>query len=294
MANTIVYQEAWTVKLQERLDYPTTWKEVCKVEYTDIRVLNNPYVGSGGVLSYPDVSTHTRGTAFTFTDITETNESITISTSKVLPVYFDLADEAQSNYAKQMYWASYLGQKIDEQLETAMLASHASWTNIGDLGGGAIGLASTAITVTSANIDDIIRGVKREINKANGMNMAAQNGIFIIWRPADFELLEAFVQANGFVTADKYLNNGTVSGLNYLGVTHYMSNLHTSGHLFAGVKNTFHLGICRSTYGQIKVVDSPAGSSGGVLSGTGVISRVDYAFKAWSNVLPVLYDINVA
>ena len=193
-----------------------------------------------------------------------------------------------------MYWAERQGQLIDEALEAAMLADHANWTNIGDLGGGAIGLGSTAITVSASNIDDIIRAIRREINKANGQKLAAQNGIFIIWRPADFELLEAFIQANGFVTADTYLRNGAVSGLFYGGVYHYFSNDITAGHLFAGVKGVEHLGICRTTYGQVTVTQDPPATGAGALSGIGVISRVDYAFKTWSNVKPVLFDINVA
>ena len=53
---------------------------------------------------------------------------------------------------------------------------------------------------------------------------------------ADFEILEAFTQANGFQEADKALKAGTVEGLHYLGVDHFWSNEHTANHVFAGVK----------------------------------------------------------
>ncbi len=294
MANTIIYQEEWATKLQERLDHTTVWKEVCHVEYTNTRVLNNPYIGT-----YPAVQSGTRGAAYTHQDVTETNESITISTFKILPILIDRADLAQSTFSKQMDLADFQGQLLNEAIEVGMLASHASWTNIGDVGAGAIGLGSSAITVSSSNIDDIIRGIKREIRKANGTNLMNQKGVFIVWRPADFELLEAFIQANGFVTADTYLKSGTVSGINYLGVTHYTSNDHTAGHLFAGIKDTFHLGIVSDTYGQIVVNQDPTLATGvagtiGQTSGIGVVARVDYAFKAWTNTAPVLFDINVA
>jgi len=291
MANTIIYGEEWATKLQERLDHTTIWKEVCHVEYTDTRVLNNPYIGT-----YPTVQTGTRGSQYTHQDVTETNETITINTYKVLPLFIDRADLAQSTFSKQMELADFQGQLLNETIETAMLASHAVWTNLGDLGGGQIGLGSTAITVSSSNIDDIIRGLKREIRSANGTNLMNQKGVFIIWRPSDFEILEAFIQANGFVTADTYLKAGTVSGLRYMGVDHYTSNDFTAGHVFAGVKDTFHLGICKSTYGQVVIDQEPAINSGtgGAASGIGVIARVDYAFKAWTKTVPVLFDINVA
>lgn len=290
MANTIIYGEEWATKLQERLDHTTVWKEVCHVEYTNTRVLNNPYIGT-----YPTVQNGTRGAAYAHQDVTETNESITISTFKILPILIDRADLAQSTFSKQMDLADMQGQLLNETIETAMLASHASWTNFDNasIGGGA-----GNITVSAANIDDIIRGIKREIREANGTNLMNQKGVFIVWRASDFEILEAFIQANGFVTADTYLKNGTVSGINYLGVTHYTSNDHAAGHVFAGVKDTFHLGIVKDTYGQIVINQDPTLATGvagtiGQTSGIGIVARVDYAFKAWANTVPVLFDVLV-
>lgn len=285
MANTIVYQEDWAVKLQERLDHPTTWKEVCRVEYTDTRVLNNPYMST-----VPAVQNGTRGTAYTHQDVGETNESITISTYRVLPIFIDRADLAQSNYARQMEMAALQGQLLNEKIESAMLASHSDWT---DFDNASIGGSAGNITVSASNIDDIIRGIKREIREANGQEQMNRNGVFIIWRAADFEILEAFVQANGFVTADTYLKNGTVTGLRYMGVDHYVSNDHTSGHLFAGVKKIYHLGICKSTYGQVVIDQEPAINGSGAASGIGVVSRVDFAFKAWTNTAGLLFDVLV-
>lgn len=285
--NTIIYAEEWAVKLQERLSEMSKWKAICRVEYTDSKVLHNPY------MSDATVQTGTRGTAYTHQAVTVTDESIDINTFDILPQLIDRADLAQQSYVRQMELADSQGVLLNEAIETAMMAAHSQWTNIGDTGGGAIGLGSTAITVSVTNIDDIIRAIKREIRKANGESMMNRYGAFIVWRPEDFELLEAFVQANGFSTADGALKDGTNQGFRYMGVEHYSTNKYTAGHLFAGVKNLFHLGICKSTYGQVVVVDEPATTDGAV-SGIGVISRVDFKFKAWTKTAPVLFDINVA
>ena len=117
--------------------------------------------------------------------------------------------------------------------------------------------------------------------------------MFIIWRSAEFELLEAFVQANGFTEADKALREGTVEGFYYLGVYHYVSNDHASGHLFAGVKKKFVLGICRTTWGKLQVIQNPPGSSGGILSGIGLHTRSDSAFLSPSTSDALLFDVNV-
>lgn len=286
--NTIVYEEDWAVTLQDRLNKPQNWKEICKVEMTDTKVLHNPY------LTDITVNTLTRGTAYTATDIVETDETIDINTGRVASVVIDRAELAQSQYTKQMELADNMGTMLNEAIETAMLADHASLTDFGDLGGGSLGLGSGAITVAATNIDDIIRAVKREITKANGATLAQRNGIFFVWRPEDFELLEGFVQASGYSTADNALGNGTTAGMKYMGAYHYVTNSNVSGHAMAGVRGVYHLGICKSTYGKVVRIDEPAGPSGGNISGVGMTSRVDFKFKAWAKTKPVLFDLNVA
>lgn len=294
MANTFtstgLYPQEWASTLQKRLNHPLNWQEVCDVRYTNTRVLNMPYIAN----SAPADASGTRGTAFSFTDFTLTNEALTVSTYRDVAVYIDRADLAQLGFNLQMNMADRMGNILNERLEAALLAQHADWTNIGDTGGGVIGLSANTITVSASNIDDIIRNVKTQIRVANGWSEATANGIFIIWRPADFELLEAYVQANGFQTADNALKNGTESGFTYLGVEHRFSNDFTAGHVFAGVKKKYVIGIIQETWGQLEVIQNPAGSTGNVLSGVGLHARADYGFLGPSISLPILYDVNVA
>lgn len=293
MVNTIIYQQDWEVKLQERLDADLNWKDVLDVTYTNTRVLNAPYIATS---SEPVVQTGTRGTTYAFQDITEVSETITISSRAELPVFIDDADEAQSNYAKQMNIADLQGTLMNEKIESLFLAQHADWTNFGDTGGGALGLASTQITVNANNIDDIIRGVKREVIKANGLSLAMRNGICFLWRATDWELLELLMQTNGFATADMALRDGIVPKVNYMGAQHYVmaNNLLTANHVFAAVKKTYALGILKATAGKMTQVIHPAGASGGNLAGMGLYTAYDYAFKAWTKLLPVMFDVNVA
>lgn len=284
MANTIVYAEEWAIKSQERLSENNKWKEICKVEYTDSKVLHNPYITDA------TVQTGTRGSAYTHQDVTLTDESVDINTFKILPQLIDRADLAQQTFVKQMDMAASQGVLINEAIETAMYAEHAQFT---DFDNASIGGAAGNITVSESNIDDIIRGMKRQIRVANGEDLMNRNGAFIVWRPADFEKLESYVQAQGFATADGALKDGTSQGFKYMGVEHYSTNKNTAGHLFGGVKKLLHLGICKSTYGQIVVDQEPAVNAGAV-SGIAVIMRADFKFKAWLKVKPVLFDILVA
>lgn len=281
--NTIVYGEDWAITLQDRLSENTKFKEICRVEYTDTKVLHNPYSTDAAVQN------GTRGAAYTHQAVVLNDDSVDINTFKILPQLIDRADLAQQTYVKQMELADSQGVLLNEALESGMMAAYSQMTAFDNtsIGGGA-----GSITVAASNIDDIIRGMKTKIRKAKGQKLMARYGAFIIWRPEDFEILEAYVQANGFNTADNALNNGTDEGFKYMGVDHYNTNLNTAGHLIGGVKNQLHLGICKSTYGQVVIVDEPATDSGAV-SGIGVISRVDFKYKVWAKTLPVLFDIQV-
>jgi hypothetical protein len=268
-------------KLQERLDRPTNWKEVCEVIYSDSKIFNLPYMSTE-----PVIQTGTRGTAYGFSDFILTNDTLDIATYKPVPVFIDRADLAQCSLVNQMELADRQGSIINEWVETALLADHAAWTNFtnAEIGGGA-----GVITVSASNIDDIIRGIKREIGEANGQNLADRNGIFIIWRYADLEILEQFAQANGFNLADKALKNGIETGYHFMGVDHYVSNNHAAGHLFAGVKRVAQIGILKSTYGQIVVTQDP-----NLQSGIGVISRVDYGLNVRAAHTTLVFDVTVA
>ena len=43
----------------------------------------------------------------------------------------------------------------------------------------------------------------QQIQTANGFDLMRENGAFCVWRPADWNLLISFMQANGFRTADE-------------------------------------------------------------------------------------------
>lgn len=292
VTNTITYDTVYDDVLQDRLDHPTTWKEVVKVEIKDTKLASSSYMSTT-----PIIQNVTRGAGTTLQTFAETAQTLDIATGRDLGVFVDLADLAQSPWTKPAELFSRIGALLNEYVESAVLAQHASWTDFGTLSIGGGGAATDAITVSASNVDDIIRGVKREIREANGQSQMNSNGVFIVWRAADFEILEAFVQANGFSTADDALRNGTVEGLSYMKVAHYWSNDHTSGHVFAGVKKIQRLGILRGTYGQAHVIDFPAyngtADSATFLSGKAFYSRVDIGHLVPTAHASLLYDINV-
>jgi len=286
VANTLVYKEDWATKLQARLNEPNKWKDICKVEYTNTRVLNNPYIANLTVQSGLN-----RGSAYTFQALSETNETRTINVRRDVSVFIDRADFAQSGYLKQMELAERMGIHMDESIETYVLligstAGQLETLRASDLPGG----SGTSITVSQTNVDDIIRTVTQFIYTARGGGELSRNGGYIVWRPADFSLLTAFAQANGWNTADNALKSGVRDGFHYMGFDHYVSNNLPSGRLQAGVKKILHLGILRDTYGQLMVDDKDPGQ----LSGFGFNLRTDMVITNWEQKGSLVFDIAVA
>ena len=277
---TIEYE----TKLQERLSAPMVWKEICNVKYTNSGILRNPY------LTDPTVGTGTRGTGYTSTASATTDDTVTISTYIYSAEHIDDADLAQKTFSDFMEVADRMGTLLNEKIETNMLLEHAQWTNFDNAN---IGGAAGNINVSISNIKTIIANIKQEIREAGGADLANRNGIFIQWREADFTLVELLASSEGFNTADDALKNGIKQGFKYLGVEHYSTSKNVSGHVFAGVKKAFMVGIVKATYGKVKTIINPV-VSGAQISGIGLESRIDHKFIAWNKMVPVLFDVLVA
>ena len=96
---------------------------------------------------------------------------------------------------------------------------------------------------------------------------------------------------NGFTEADIALKNGipVQKAFRYMGVDHYLSTQHTAGHLMAGIKGMGEIGILRGTYGKAKFIEDP-----GLVSGVGIVTRVDYGWNWPAYYLEFVMNICVA
>ena len=121
MASAYIYQQAWETRLAKRLDKPQNWQDVNDVVYTDTQIHNFPLISTS---NEPAVATLTNTAAgrstlsnvIPFVDVTETNQTLTISIAEIDSAYVDYADQAQSNYAKMAQLGDLLGKKINKLL----------------------------------------------------------------------------------------------------------------------------------------------------------------------------------
>lgn len=296
------WQEDWDTKIADRLDKPQNWKDTTDVRYMQGQTVILPYVSTGGE---PAVSTSHFAAAADRSDttkviplrtVTMSTESLTIVTTDFDSVYIDFADEAQSRYASHMSMADLLGKKLGERVESVILGNHAAWTDLGDDGAGNPALAATQYSVTSTSIDDLIRGIIEQIQTANGFDLYNEKGGFAVWRPQDWTKLVTFMQANGYKFADEALQDGGKGrmGKETMGLYHYVSTSHTANHVMAGIRGVQKLGVQSSTFGKTYEVTHPASSTAGNLSGSLIYWRLDYGLKVQTNLLPVIFDVNVA
>ena len=289
--NTGTYPTVWATGLQERLTGPTNWKEILEVHMMNDYTLNLPYMSTEFSLQ-----SGTRGTAYSHSDFTLTNDTLTVSAQDIVSVYLDRAAAAQQKFVSAVEAGRRQGEVISERVEDLFLAQHGDWTDFGSDGAGGFGLYATQITISVTNIDSVTRAIKREIIKAKGSKIARRNGIAIVWRPEDFEKLEESMASQGYTFADQALRDGIMDadgqGRYAFGVYHYVSESHTANHVFAGVRKIQQIGLLKSTYGRI-YYNPNAVNADGPLSGESHEARLDYGFNPKAGLTALLFDVNV-
>ena len=239
----------------------------------------------------------TRGSAYSHSDFALTNDTLTIDNQDIVSVFQDRADVAQNNLASAAEHGARQGDIIMERVEDLWLAQHDSWTDFGSDGAGGFSLGSTKITITVANIDSLVRAVKREVIKAKGSKLMKRNGLALVWRPEDFEKLEESMASQGFTFADRVLEDGIMMdghgvGKWAFGAFHYVSESHSANHVFAGVRKIQQIGLLKTTYGRI-YFNPNAVDTNGPLSGVSYEARLDYGFNTKANLTALTFDVNV-
>lgn len=290
MSNTLVYAEEWKTKLQEKLDEDCYYENICRVEYTSSKVIHNPYRGDATATSY------TRGAQYTYNDFTVTDETIDINLSFVSPEFIDRADLAQTGFNLQMEMAERQAVALKERVETSVLGVYTQagiTINDGDLKTASNGGTTNPIALSSTNVAEVVRIIRRKIVKNAGRSMLNRQGGFVIWSPEDYELVMAYLQSTGNVVADRSITEGNTEGTKFGGFSHYESNLLTDAsnvrHILAGINKNIHLGILNTTYGDVMVDNNDPDNR----SGVSIVSRVDYNVKVWSQVANTIADVQI-
>ena len=246
------------------------------------RIIHNPYqsqpTADDGVVTGPN---------YTVADFQLTDDTLSVNRRAHKAEHIDKIEMLQARYDLAMSRADRhayaVKNKIDAFVfETAVTVAGATVAGA-ELVGGA---ANAAITLSDANIDNLLNGV-RETLLTN--NAEVDRGLFVAMSPKNFTSLSEYLQTNGFAVSDDTIRNGfQTHALGFdIYVTNNLYNDGTDDYIVAGVKGSIQLALPRDG-GEFekKSVSGKFGKE--------VVTSQVYNATIWENCKPEVLAIKVA
>ncbi len=163
MANTLTaFNPAyWTPTMQKTLLKESVALGIANTELrADLKngdTLHKPYG------SYPRVQTYTKGTDINVKDISSTDESLAVNTTKVASFYVDDIDRIQNKYDTISEFATIAQRQLNNVIDQAVIAEYSNaGTTLDD--GSIGGTAGNGIVSSTGNISDIFTASGRTLN----------------------------------------------------------------------------------------------------------------------------------
>lgn len=164
--------------------------------------------------------TYTRGTAVTIRDLTDTDESLTVSTSMVVPFYIDDLDALQHNYKVLNEYADDAATVLTNWIDGDVLAEYANAQSSVDDSTINGGTAGNGFTLTTANILASFTQAKKKLQKKN--LPGGLTNLFAVISPEFESVLMTFFANRETPLGDSTGVNGNIGS--YMGFKLYVSN----------------------------------------------------------------------
>ncbi len=165
--------------------------------------------------------TYTRGTAVTIRDLTDTDESLSVSTSKVVPFYIDDLDALQHNYKVLNEYADDASQVLTNFIDGDVLGEYANAASDVDdstINGGTSG---NGFTLDTANVMRVFTEAKKKMKKLN-IRGGGVSDLFAVISPEFESVLMRFLANKETALGDSTGLNGNIG--KYMGFELYVSN----------------------------------------------------------------------
>lgn len=165
------------------------------------------------------VGNYTPGTDVTITDVTATDEVLTVDQRKYTAFYVDNIEQLQSRYDIALAFADEAAYRLRDTIDTAIFAeipNAASALDDGDLAGGTAG---SGISATTANIIEVFTAARKKLRT---MNVEEAADWIAVISPAVAAVIEQTATGKGFQIADATLRNGYAG--DFLGFRIYVTN----------------------------------------------------------------------
>lgn len=196
-------------------------KSLAGLEICNTQISNKLTVGDTfhfGYVSDPAVADYTPGTAVTPTDITATDEYLSVDKKKVISFYVDDIERLQAQPDYVNYLVNRSAYLLRDTIDTDILAEYTNaGTSIdnGDLGG----TAGDPITLTTSNVAQLFSVVRQKLDEKD---VPDAGDWFAVISPSVAQVLTQAGVGQGFNFADSVVRNGRVG--EYMGFSIYVSN----------------------------------------------------------------------
>lgn len=162
--------------------------------------------------------TYTRGTAVTIRDVTDTDESLTVNTSQVVPFYIDDLDAIQHNYKVLNEYADDASKVLTNFIDGDVLGEVVNAGSSIDDNDVNAGTANNGFSLTTANILQVFTLAKKKLKKKN----TTMSDLFGVISPEFEAVLMQFLANRETALGDSTGKNGNIGS--YMGFELYVSN----------------------------------------------------------------------
>lgn len=268
MANTLtaLNKEVWAKNMQIKLEKELVAMAIAN---TDLRSLLN----DGDTIHKPYRSNlkaqdYTKGTAVTIDDVTATDETLVVNTTKIVAFYVDDIDKIQNSYSTMEKFANDTQQDLNQIIDREVLAEYANADNDiddGDIGG----TAGNAAAITSANVNKLFSAAGKKLTRAN----VGLESRFAVISPSVLEQVVLYTAGKDTSFGDAVLDNGYVG--KRFGFEIYISNNLTNTATWTPANNPTNgdgITIAGVTFTFVSTIGTTAGN---VLIGAATANTLD-------------------
>lgn len=216
--NNTTFQQFWSRRMQRKHAKEAVYRAITSFEEQTLLkqgdTVHRPY--RSAIIG----QAYTRGTAVTIQDLTNTDETLVVSTAEVFPFYIDDLDQLQSNYRFINEFADDAGIQLVNFLDGDILAEYA---NAGSVIDDAVinpgtGTAGNGIQLDVSNVQRVFSSAKARLRRKN----VAKNGMFAVITPDFEQILTDYLAGKNSNLGDSTSLNGHIG--HYYGFDLYCSN----------------------------------------------------------------------
>jgi len=206
MANSLTAfnPEYWSAQMQQIFFKENVAIALANTELrallTDGDTVNKPYRSKLYATDY------TKGTDISVQDISGTNEQLTVSTAKIVPIYYDDIDKIQNKWDLAKKDAQDSQRILNNVLDQAILAEYSNANSDiynADVGGSG---STTTIPLTTSNIFNVFTAAARKLDYLN-MPLASR---FAVLSPRAIETLRLSIAGRETGVGDRVGENGKI------------------------------------------------------------------------------------